>query len=62
MLCRSQVYVYTGDTKEGDATLQHGRGKAVYKNNDVYEGEYREGKRHGHGKYQWAEMVRISLY
>jgi len=48
-------YVYEGDKKDGDATLQHGKGKAIYKNGDEYEGDYEEGKRHGHGVYKWAQ-------
>jgi len=50
-------YVYEGDKKDGDATLQHGKGKAIYKNGDVYEGDYEEGKRHGSGVYKWAKHV-----
>merc|ERR1712178_42591 len=48
-------YFYEGDKKDGDATLQHGKGKAIYKNSDEYEGEYQEGKRHGFGVYKWAK-------
>merc|ERR1711871_1666983 len=50
-------YMYEGDKKDGDATLQHGKGKAVYPNGDEYEGEYQEGKRHGQGVYKWVKMV-----
>merc|ERR1711898_34502 len=50
-------YQYEGDKKDGDATLQHGKGKAVYPNGDEYEGEYQEGKRHGQGVYKWVKMV-----
>merc|ERR1711998_606293 len=50
-------YIYEGDKKDGDATLQHGKGKAVYKNADEYEGEYQEGKRHGKGIYRFASHV-----
>merc|ERR1711977_633224 len=49
-------YMYEGDKKDGDATLQHGKGKAEYPNGDEYEGEYQEGKRHGHGVYKWVKM------
>jgi len=58
MLVLAQKYVYEGDKKDGDATLQHGKGKAIYKNGDEYEGDYEEGKRHGHGVYKWAQYVR----
>jgi len=51
------TYAYEGDTKDGDATLQHGKGKAVYPNGDEYQGDYQEGKRHGHGVYQWIKTV-----
>merc|ERR1712070_289602 len=49
-------YLYEGDKKDGDATLQHGKGKAVYPNGDEYEGEYQEGKRHGTGVYKWIKL------
>jgi len=54
-------YMYEGDKKDGDATLQHGKGKAVYPNGDEYEGEYQEGKRHGNGVYKWVKMVCASI-
>jgi len=57
---RLQKYVYEGEKKDGDATLQHGKGKATYPNGDVYEGEYQEGKRHGQGTYRWIKMVSSS--
>lgn len=50
--------MYEGDKKDGDATLQHGKGKAIYKNGDEYEGEYQEGARHGNGCYKWAKHVK----
>merc|ERR1712100_490914 len=50
-------YVYEGEKKDGDATLQHGKGKAVYPNGDEYEGEYKEGKRDGQGTYKWIKTV-----
>ena len=30
----------------------HGRGKETFANGDVYEGEYRNGNRHGEGKIE----------
>lgn len=48
-------YQYEGDFQDGDPTLQHGRGHAVYANFDEYEGEYKDGMRHGQGTYKWAE-------
>lgn len=57
----SQKYVYEGEKKDGDATLQHGKGKATYPNGDEYEGEYQEGKRHGQGTYRWIKTVRAPL-
>jgi len=53
-------YLYEGDKKDGDATLQHGKGKAVYPNGDEYEGEYQEGKRHGTGVYKWIKLVNLN--
>ena len=61
MLRSFQKYVYEGEKKDGDATLQHGKGKAVYPNGDEYEGEYKEGKRDGQGTYMWIKTVRDSL-
>merc|ERR1712188_192459 len=48
-------YNYEGDLQEGDPTLQDGRGHATYANCDEYEGEYKDGMRHGHGTYKWAK-------
>merc|ERR1711959_527220 len=48
-------YEYEGDKKDGDPTLQHGKGKAIYPNGDEYEGSYEEGKRHGYGVYKWVK-------
>ena len=33
----------------------NGKGKTVYKNKDVYEGEYMKGLRHGDGTYIFAD-------
>lgn len=41
---------YTGESKDG---LPHGRGKMVYSNRDVYEGEFKNGQRDGFGKYYY---------
>merc|ERR1711988_1125477 len=49
-------YQYEGDFQDGDPTLQHGRGHATYPNGDEYEGEYKDGMRHGQGTYKWAKM------
>ena len=44
-----QPYVYDGERNEkGD---RHGKGKATLPNGDTYEGEYKNGVRHGYGEY-----------
>ena len=35
--------------------IHHGHGKYRSASGDVYDGEYKDGKRHGHGKYTWAD-------
>jgi hypothetical protein len=35
---------------------RHGKGKNLYPNGDVYEGQYAKGKRHGKGVYTWKGM------
>eukprot|EP01031_Cornospumella_fuschlensis_P039314 gene39314-47851_t len=42
---------YVGD--RNDKGQKHGRGKTVFGNNEIYEGEYFEDKRHGYGKYTY---------
>lgn len=41
---------YEGERNENEE--RHGKGKAILPNGDVYEGEYVNGKRHGHGVYR----------
>merc|ERR1712139_593686 len=36
-----------------------GFGKATYTNNDMYEGYYVDGKRHGRGKYTYASDMSV---
>jgi hypothetical protein len=45
-----------GDTYEGYVTsslLRHGHGKLTYSNGDIFEGEFKNGKKYGHGKYMY---------
>ena len=47
------VVTYTGASdSEG---LPHGHGKAEYANGDVYEGEWKAGKKHGEGTLTYAD-------
>ena len=32
----------------------HGKGKYSYADGNVYEGDWKDGKKHGKGKYSWA--------
>jgi hypothetical protein len=43
---------YTGYVSENQEP--HGRGTLKVENGDVYEGEWRNGRRHGQGVYTWA--------
>lgn len=54
-----QCLKYEGDRNElGE---RHGIGKATYENDEKYEGEYREGKRNGKGKYNFKNARYISF-
>eukprot|EP00055_Hartaetosiga_balthica_P009420 m.37491 g.37491 ORF g.37491 m.37491 type:complete len:708 (-) comp6738_c0_seq1:29-2152(-) len=44
---------YEGE-REGDANVFHGRGKCVYKNGSIYEGEFDSGLMHGEGRFVWV--------
>ena len=39
---------YSGFMSDGQ---MHGKGKLVYENGEVYEGDWVRGKRHGQGQY-----------
>ena len=43
---------YEGETN--NLNQRHGKGKATLPNNDTYEGEYQNGKRHGQGTYTFV--------
>lgn len=43
---------YIGDRNEKGE--RHGQGQAVLPNGDQYEGQYRNGIRHGFGKYKFV--------
>ena len=43
--------VYTGYVKSG---IPDGKGKMLFDNGDVYEGDFVFGKEHGHGVFTWA--------
>ena len=43
---------YVGHFEKG---LREGHGTMYYPNGNVYEGEWHLGKRHGHGKFTWAD-------
>ena len=38
--------------------FRHGQGKAILSNNDVYEGLYEKGQRHGLGTYKFKNGAR----
>ena len=48
---------YTGELK---GKRPNGKGKTVFKNGDVYEGEYVKGKREGYGTYIF-NMVKVPI-
>lgn len=33
--------------------MKHGKGTEIYKNGDVFEGEFQYGYKHGEGEYKW---------
>ena len=41
---------------------RHGQGKMIYGNGMVYEGDWFEGKQHGHGKLTIREHVCIGIF
>lgn len=43
---------YEGDWKDGK---MHGRGRLVYENGDVYDGNFHKGKKFGKGIFKWAK-------
>lgn len=45
--------VYTGQVDEKD--IPHGKGKYVYTDGNIYEGDWVDGKRHGKGKYTFVD-------
>ena len=47
---------YEGERNEKEE--RHGFGKAVLPNQDVYEGQYANGKRHGQGTYKFKSGAR----
>ena len=42
---------YTGELK---GKRPNGKGKTIFKNGDIYEGEYVKGKRQGNGTYTYS--------
>lgn len=47
--------VFEGDDAPSKLLSRDGKATATFPNGDVYEGEYRDGKRHGQGKYTFKK-------
>jgi len=55
-LLRANGYVrqagYKFEGEYNDKNQRHGLGHAEFHNGDIYDGQYENGKRHGHGVYK----------
>ena len=49
-----QEYKYEGEYN--DQQQRHGKGHAWFVNGDDYEGNYVNGRRHGHGVYKYDQI------
>jgi radial spoke head protein 1 len=54
---------YFGEYEGGrnEAGERHGEGKATLPNGDIYEGNYANGQRHGHGTYKFKVNLRFEM-
>ncbi len=58
------ILQYSGDIIDGTI---NGEGRAIYRDNEVYDGEWKSGKRHGKGTYTFSNgsvyrLIRFSDY
>ena len=54
----SPVFLGTYDGERNDDGERHGVGYATLKRGDEYRGDYKNGKRDGHGKYAFNSRAR----
>ena len=50
-------YNYTGEYLNRTSNLPHGRGIKIWGNGDKYEGDFKMGLRHGHGKITYFTVL-----
>jgi len=59
---KDQVYIGQTTQTTGDSWMPHGLGKVTTRSGDIYEGQWHEGKIHGHGKSYTDDQVTLGEF